>query len=157
MKSGVSGMSEIISAKGAARSFRRTERGFTLVEIMVVVVILALLAGFLTKGIFGAGDKAKMKITEMKISKVMGLISQYQTAYNGIPRSLQDLMSCGSQEAGNPCVPVTSDPEDLKDGWGTPFVYSFNDASFSFTIRSLGADRRDGGSGVNGDFTKTGP
>lgn len=150
-------MSAIVSGRRAAISFRRAERGFTLVEIMVVVVILALLAGFLTKGIFGAGDKAKMKITEMKISKVMGLISQYQTSYNGVPRSLQDLMSCSSQEAGSPCVPVTSDADDLKDGWGTPFVYSFNDANYTYTLRSLGADRREGGSGVNGDFTKTGP
>lgn len=150
-------MSEVISAQPAARAFRRTERGFTLVEIMVVVVILALLAGFLTKGIFGAGDKAKMKITEMKMSKLMGLISQYQTSYNSVPRSLQDLMSCGTLEPGTPCVPVTSDAEDLKDGWGNGFVYAFNDASFTYTLRSLGADRRDGGTGVNGDFVKTGP
>jgi general secretion pathway protein G len=133
------------------------ERGFTLVEIMVVVVILALLAGFLTKGIFGAGDKAKMKLTEMKLAKVQGLISQYQTSYNDIPRSLQDLMACPAQESGNPCAPVTSDPEDLKDGWGSPFVYNFNDGNYSFTLRSLGADRREGGTGINGDFTRTGP
>ena len=133
------------------------ERGFTLVEIMVVVVILALLAGFLTKGIFGAGDKAKMKLTEMKLAKVQGLISQYQTMYNDIPRSLQDLMSCASQDSGNPCAPVTTDQEDLKDGWGTPFLYSFNDGTNSYTLRSLGADRREGGSGTNGDYSRTGP
>jgi general secretion pathway protein G len=150
-----------MSIKSSSPSIKGTrtagERGFTLVEIMVVVVILALLAGFLTKGIFGAGDKAKMKITEMKIAKVAALISQYQTMYNEIPRSLQDLLQCASQDSGNPCAPVTSDPEDLKDGWGTPFVYAFNDGSYSYTIRSLGADRREGGTGVNGDFNRTGP
>lgn len=139
------------------RTLRRSERGFTLVEIMVVVVILALLAGFLTKGIFGQGDKAKMRITEMKISKLQGLISQYQTMFNDLPRTLNDLTSCGSQEPGTPCAPVTKDQDDLKDAWGTPFRYQFNEGTNSYTLKSLGADRREGGTEVNGDFVKTGP
>jgi general secretion pathway protein G len=131
---------------------RHAQAGLTLVEIIVVLVILSILIAFLTGGLFSQGERAKAQINSLKMQKAKAAIGQYQLMYNQLPPDMKSLVSCPN--TGGACVPIT-DEDTITDAWGTPFQYS-NDGR-SFTLKSLGADRKDGGSGAEGDFTITGP
>lgn len=132
----------------------RAQRGLTLVELMVVLIILAILIAFLTSGLFSQAEGAKLKVTEMKLQKLKSAINQYQLMNNSLPSDPQALVSCGNQSGA--CVPVAQE-DDLKDAWGTPMQFRLENSGRSYMIKSLGADRKEGGSGVNGDPSITGP
>lgn len=132
-----------------------SERGLTLVEIIVVLVILSILVAFLTNGLFSQGEKAKAKINELQIQKLKSAIGQYQLMYNQLPPDIRSLASCPDSNSGG-CVPV-ADESALKDAWGTPFEYALENGGRSYAIKSMGSDRKPGGSGVEGDVTVTGP
>jgi general secretion pathway protein G len=133
---------------------KAAQKGLTLVEIIVVLVILSILIAFLTGGLFKQGERAKAQINALKMEKTKAAIGQYQLMYNQLPPDLRSLVSC--PDSSRACVPIT-DEDTITDGWGTPYVYSLDNGGRSFTLKSLGADKRDGGSGAEGDMTITGP
>lgn len=131
------------------------QKGLTLVEIIVVLVILSILIGVLTSGLFSQGDKAKAKINGLKMSQIQGYLNEFRLQYNSFPGSLDGLSGC-TEQTGQNCIPIAK-PEDLRDAWGTPLVYSIGGNGASYTLKSLGADRREGGSGADSDLTFQGP
>ncbi|MFM1847933.1 MAG: type secretion system major pseudopilin GspG [Pseudomonadota bacterium] len=133
----------------------KDERGLTLVEIVVVLIILGLVMTFVGGKVLGAGDKAKADLTQLKMKEVAASIEQFQLRYNGLPQSLAGLTQC-TAETGEGCVPITKE-DSLKDAWGNPFSYSLENNGRSYRIKSLGADAREGGDGVNYDSSLTGP
>lgn len=145
--------SRIISQADKARAL--SERGLTLVEIVVVLIILSIVGTFLIGKVLGAGDSAKMDITKMKMTEVKSAIEQFQLRYNTLPGSIDSLIKC-TEETGADCIPVLKE-EQLKDAWGTFLIYERQGDGRSYRIRTLGADRRDGGEGVNYDAFVTGP
>lgn len=144
--------------KSHSANSRRTrlasEAGLTLIEIIIVLVILGVLLSFLASRIFGQGENAKARINAIKMNSLKGYIDQYQLMYNALPGDLRALVGCNEQ-TGQACIPIAGE-DDLKDVWGTPFIYS-SDGQRSYTLKSLGSDRRDGGSGVEGDPVIKGP
>lgn len=133
-----------------------SQSGLTLVEIIVVLVILSLLMGFLANNLFSSGDKAKAGLNELQMKRVQNYINQYQLRYNALPQSLNDLIQC-NQDTGSNCLPVADSEADLKDTWGTEYRYSLESGGRGYILKSLGADRADGGTGADSDFTITGP
>lgn len=129
----------------------RSERGLTIVEIIVVLIILAIVMSFLGSRLFGAGDKAKAKITQLKIKEISQAIEQYRLEYNGLPSGLTDLTSCPAQ-AKSGCIPILTE-EQTADGWGNKFTYSTENNGRSFKIVSLGIDGQQSGDDIFG----TGP
>lgn len=134
----------------------KSQSGLTLVEIITVLIILSLLMGFLVTRLSGAGDTAKAGINELQMKKLQNYINQYQLRYNTLPSSLRDLVQCNEQ-TGASCLPVVNSEDELLDVWGTEYRYSIDGGGRTYTLKSLGADRREGGSGANVDFTLTGP
>lgn len=133
------------------------QKAFTLVEMIVVLVIISLLMGFLLKGIWSSSEGAKAKLTEMKMQKLRSSINQYQLMNNKLPGNLSALTGCGDNAgSGRACVPV-ADTDDLKDAWGTDFVFQLEGSGRAYRLKSLGADRRDGGNDTNSDITLDGP
>ena len=122
---------------------------------MVVLIILGIVMTFLGGRLFGAGDKAKRKLTELKISQVGSYIEQYQLQYNSLPTSIEDLTRC-NERTGSDCVPIMKE-EDLKDAWGNTFSYTLEEGGRRYRIKSLGADGKEGGEGVDSDPFGTGP
>ena len=133
-----------------------SQAGLTLVEIVIVLVILSLLMGFLVSRLSGAGDKAKAGVNELQMKRLQSYINEYQLRYNALPQSLNDLIQC-NQDTGSNCLPVANSADDLKDVWGTEYHYSLESGGKSYSLKTLGADRVEGGSGANFDFTMTGP
>ncbi len=133
------------------------QSGFTLVEIMVVLVIIGLLGAFLFGKIFDAGESAKAKMADLKLNDVRQKINQYKLMYNQLPNSLEDLSNC-NEVTGPGCIPLIkkTDKDSLMDPWSNPFVYMKENNS-SYKISSLGADGQVGGDGVNYDRSVTGP
>ena len=138
-----------------AKPYSKYEAGLTLVEIMVVLIILGVLYATFGKKVFSAGARAKAEATMLKMKQVKGDIEQFNLRYNSLPGSLQDLLSC-NEKTGSNCIPI-SDEETLKDAWNNPFVYRLDGSGRSYQIISLGADGRDGGSGVDNDLREEGP
>jgi general secretion pathway protein G len=124
----------------AARLTRTQEKGFTLLEIIIVITIIGILLGWLTGALFSNLGQAKVGISEGKMKQAQQNIALYQLKNNRLP---PDLRSAGV--------------EDDKDGWGQPFQYQVVDGGRSYEIRSLGGDMRAGGAGADADIVVKGP
>jgi general secretion pathway protein G len=131
-----------------------SQKGFTLLEIIMVIVILGILMSFLLGGVFTQADGARSKLNMTKMQKLKTQINLFQLQYNELPASLNSLVSCEGAKQG--CVPLVQQDE-ISDPWGTPYRYSITNAGKTYQLKSLGSDRSDGGSGAAGDVTLDGP
>lgn len=92
--------------------------GFTLIEIILVVVIIGILAGIAIPSINGKADRAKISAGRANISTLDTAISEYQMMNGEYPSSLDDLLD---DTKGGPFLRKTNVP---KDPWDNPFVYT---------------------------------
>ena len=132
----------------------KSERGLTLVEIIVVLIILSLVMTFVGGKILGAGDTTKAELTRTMLKDMQMSIEQFRLRYNQLPPSLESLTQC-SDVTGPGCSPIRK-ADTLRDAWGNKFVYT-TDSNNTYRIKSLGADGKDGGEEVNFDTFVTGP
>ena len=132
---------------------RRREIGFTLVEMMVVIVIIGILATIVIVNISGKADLAKVKATEAILKQVGGQLELFKLTHNRYPQNLIDLVR----------MPPYVDPKEWPsggyltdaplDGWGHEFIYRPQGAGGApFDLMSLGEDFREGGEGPAADL-----
>lgn len=143
------------SSISPAQRCLNSERGLTLIEIVVVLIILGAVFGILVPRVFTGAEKAKVDLTVTKMNQLKAYIAEYRLRYNSLPNSLNDLVSC-NQASGAVCVPVAT-ADELKDSWGNPFTYAIEGGGRSYRLRSMGSDGQSGGSGVNADPEISGP
>ena len=91
-------------------------------------------------------------MNNLKMATLKSKIVEYQLEYSSLPSSLNDLVGCPSKATN--CIPM-AEKEDILDAWDTPFVYQ--SSGNTYTIKTLGADKKPGGTGVNSDQEITGP
>jgi general secretion pathway protein G len=133
---------------------RRAQDGFTLIEIMVVIAIIGLLATLVVQSLRGATDKAKRTKAMADIAELKTALDRYYIDNGSYPSTDQGLNALvtpsgqGAQntnyEEGGYIRRIPADP------WGNQYVYS-SDGS-NYTLKSLGADGAEGGSGKNADI-----
>ena len=94
---------------------RITQRGFTLVELLLVLVILALIAGLVLPGIIGKAESAKAKAAASQISRISMSVESFYLDTGNTPSSLDELVNQPSGVTGwngpyikNSCLPLTS-------------------------------------------------
>ncbi|MFH1023593.1 MAG: type II secretion system major pseudopilin GspG [Planctomycetota bacterium] len=133
---------------------KRENRGFTLLEIMVVVVILGLLVGFVVNRVVNQGERAKSELARAKIAQIsqqLGIYKlhtgQYPTTDQGLKALVQNPGS--SKKWGGPYL----DANNLKDPWGNELMYRSPGLHSDFDIVCYGADGREGGDNFNKDVT----
>ena len=134
------------------RSNRRS--GFTLVEIMVVVIIIGILATLVIANVVGQGDKARIKTTRAMLTTVASQLDMFKLDNGRYPDSLDDLTiqpNYVKQESWPQGGYLREQPVDA---WGNKLVYrrGSTTAARPFDLMSLGADAKEGGDGVDGDL-----
>lgn len=127
-----------------------TQRGFTLVELLLVLMILALIGGLVLPGIIGKAEGAKVKAAASQVSRLSMAVESYYLDTGTTPDALQQLVENTANEKGwnGPYVK----PSSLKDPWGKPYEYVFPGEHGEFDIFSLGADGQPGGDGNKADI-----
>ena len=135
------------------RPLRSAQGGFSLIEILIVVALIALIAGMVANQVFGGQDKAKFNLARTKITSLAADVEQFEMDTGALPANLQDLI----KEPGNAkgwLGPYAKEGA-LKDPWNTPYEYRVPGEGAPFAIISYGDDRKPGGSGVDKDLSST--
>lgn len=139
------------------RTRSRTRRkGFTLIELMVVVLILAVLAALVVPKIVGAGGTAKVGAAKSDIASIQNLLDQFQLDCGRYPTTEEGLDALTNPPSGLESKwkgPYSRKPI-LNDPWEHPYVYS--QTGNGYTLSSYGADGTEGGEGENADITEQG-
>ena len=131
-------------------------RGFTLIEIMVVVVILGILATLVVPKIMGRPDEARMVAAKQDIASVMQALNLYRLDNGRYPTTEQGLKALVTKPASEP-VPANYKqggylPKLPIDPWGTEYQFLSPGLQTEADVISFGADRKAGGEGVNADI-----
>lgn len=145
------------ATRHAARGVLDNARGFTFIEIMVVVAILAILAALVVPRIMGRTDDAKRTATKVQIRNIEGALQLYKLDNGVYPSSEQGLRALIEK----PTVGVIPKkwkiggylPKLPEDSWGNPYKYLSPSPRGDYEIISLGTDGEVGGEGVNADIT----
>ena len=139
----------------SVKNIKRSQSGFTLIEIMVVIVILAILAGLVVPKVVGQSDKARVKTTETALATVSNALDMYKVDNSRYPTTAQGLEA------------LTTPPADAKnypdggyikggyptDGWENEMQYvAPGSEGRPYDLFSLGADGQQGGEGLDTDL-----
>ena len=137
----------------------RKNKGFTLVELMAVLLIIALLAGVAAKNFMGTTEKAKVTTTKATLKSLHGAVNMFKLDTGRYPSEdvgLLELIEQPSDVTGwapGGYIESTAVP---KDGWKSEFIYQLNPESGKpFVIISYGADGKEGGEGNDFDLYST--
>jgi general secretion pathway protein G len=129
-------------------------RGFTLIEIMVVVVILGILGSLIVPNIIGRPDEARATAARADIEAVGNALELYRLDNGTYPSTDQGLEALVSQPSGYPEPRRWNADGYLKklpiDPWDEPYLYFSEERTFE--VYSFGADRKEGGEGVDTDL-----
>ncbi|OWJ91855.1 type II secretion system protein GspG [Pseudomonas sp. A46] len=137
---------------------RRSQLGFTLIEIMVVVVILGILAALVVPQVMNRPDQAKVTVAKGDIKAIGAALDMYKLDNFAYPSTQQGLDALVSRPSGNPPAKNWNKDGYLKklpiDPWGNPYQYlSPGSKGGAYDLYSLGADGKDGGSDNDADIT----
>ena len=130
------------------------DAGFTLIELMVVLVILGLLAGLVGPQLFGKIDSSKVKTAETQIKMLRGALQAYRLDVGRYPTTAEGLAALvrPPSDAADFWSGPYLDDEVPEDPWRTPYRYRYPaDNLQGFALYSLGADSQDGGDGNDAD------
>lgn len=130
------------------------QRGFTLIEVMVVIVILGVLAAMLVPRIIGKPDEAKATAAKFDIGNILQALDTYRLDNQRYPSTEQGLRALAERPTQEP-VPrnwksyLKSAPTDP---WGQPYQYLNPGIKGEIDVFSYGADGQPGGEGVDADI-----
>lgn len=137
------------------RQCRRLERGFTLIEIMVVVIIIGILAAIVAPNVIGRIDQAQIKKAESDIRALESALDLYRLDNFQYPTSEQGLEALVTKP-NDPSIRNWQPGGYLKslpkDPWGNPYQYRYPGNNREFDVFTLGNDERPGGEGINADI-----
>ncbi len=132
------------------------KRGFTLLELLVVLIILGLLAALIGPRLVGRVGKAKTQIAKSQIALLESALDQYRLDMGRYPTTeegLEALITPPAEEDQNWQGPYLKKKKIPKDPWGRPYHYRCPGEHGDFDLWSYGADGEPGGEGENADIT----
>lgn len=143
------------------RGLRRSSRpvhgdaGYSLVEVLIVLAILALLVGLAAPRLIGFLAGAKTDTASIQVKNLGGILDLYRLEVGRLPTEEEGLIALVEKpaQAENWNGPYLKDRDALTDPWGNPYVYRQPGEHGDYDLYSLGADGRDGGDGDDKDIT----
>lgn len=131
---------------------RALQRGMSLIEIIIVIVLIGIVLTFVGSRILGGADRAKANLAKSQVQTLAQKVEQYQMDTGKLPTSLGDL-AAQPQGATGWLGPYAKDNE-LKDPWGNPIAYKApGEDGKPFDLTILGKDGKPGGTSYDGDIT----
>ncbi len=135
------------------RNTRQTA-GFTLIEILIVVVILGILGAVIVPNLMSRPDQARMTAAQTDLRQLAAALDVYRLDNFNYPSTEQGLEALVSKPSGFP-EPKNYNPDGYiaklnTDPWGSPYIYERNGSRF--VLMSLGADGVEGGEGADADI-----
>ncbi len=130
--------------------------GFTLMEILIVVVILSILAISVVPQFMDAPDKARVAKTQADVKNIETALSMYKLDNFNYPSTSQGLQALVSKPSGTPEAKNWKPGGYLSqlpnDQWGNPYQYLNPGSRAVVDVYSFGADGQPGGEGMNADI-----
>lgn len=132
----------------------RASGGFSLIEVMVVIVIIGLMAGLVGPRIFKRADEAKVKTTKAQINHLKTSLGLFRLDTGRFPTTEQGLEALRKKPTGIENWNGPYIEEELPmDAWNRPFDYKCPGADGrDFDLMSNGADGKAGGEGIDADI-----
>lgn len=136
------------------RHFKKGEKGFTLMELLIVMVILGLLAALVGPKLFGKVGKAKIKTAKAQIALLETALDEFRLDVGRYPTTEEGLKALvenpGIKGWDGPYLKKRKVPDDP---WGNPYHYKCPGDHGEYDLYSLGRDGKPGGTGEDADIT----
>lgn len=147
-------MNRIPRLAASASSSRRVHAGFTLLELLVVLVILGLLASLVAPRLLGNVSKSEVKVARAQISALETALESYRLDVGRYPTTEQGLAALEKVPGEEPKWAGPYLKKSLpRDPWGNPYVYRSPGERTDFDLLSLGRDGRPGGTAEDADIS----
>ena len=136
-----------------------TRKGFTMVELMAVLIIIGLLATLVVTKVATKIDQARVTTTKANLKILHSSVNQFKMDTGRFPSEemgLEELLEQPSDVENYEPGGYLETTEIPKDGWGNDFIYElFPESGKPFVIKSLGADGEEGGEDYDTDLHST--
>ncbi|MCI4567671.1 type II secretion system protein GspG [Lysobacter sp. CFH 32150] len=127
---------------------RSAQTGFSLIEIILVVVLIGGIVAFAATRILGGGDRAKANLAKSQVQTLAEKVQQFEMDTGTLPNSLDDLVDSSAAGWLGPYAKAA----ELKDPWNHPFEYHMPGDNQAFDLISYGKDGKAGGTSVDADI-----
>lgn len=145
----------IMSPRGERRATRRGQDGFTLVELLVVLVILGLIVAFAAPQVIKYVGGAKTDSAKIQVERLSSVLDLYRLDVGRYPSQDQGLDALVEEPADSERWngPYLKKADSLNDPWGRPYLYRHPGEHGEYDLYTLGADGQEGGEGEDQDVT----
>jgi len=131
-----------------AQNYQKKERGFSLLEIMVVLIIIGVMASIVAPRFIERADEAKVDSTKVQMKNIEQALKLYRLQHGKYPSSSEGLKAlANANKGGKRYLDVVP-----KDSWGFDFVYLSPGVHGDVDILSYGADGKSGGVDFDADI-----